>query len=123
MTPENYPDRPVIEKESNQASDKLISHYKEKYGSPYFGGELKEGGHNGLQVKSYLADYQRAMGCSELEFVSKRNFTMNKFGKDFNLFQSPICSNGNELIFWDHFKGGHIPRFNNQYFKEIIQAL
>lgn len=90
---------------------------------PYFGGELRNGGHNSIPVSTYLADYQKTLGCSDFEFKAKRNFTLNKPGKDFNLYESKRCANKNKLIFWDHFDGGHIPRFNNQYFKEIIKAL
>jgi polyhydroxybutyrate depolymerase len=90
---------------------------------PYFGGELNSGGHISIPVKDYLSDYQNALGCSDLEFVTKRNFTVTRLGKDFDLFQSKTCLNGNQLFFWEHFNGGHIPRFNHQYFKEILKTL
>lgn len=89
---------------------------------PYNGGELRNGGHSSIPVKSYLSDYQNALGCTQLELINEKNFSRTIPGKDFDLYQSKSCLNKNELIFWDY-EGGHIPRFNTQYFNAIIQVL
>lgn len=100
----------------------LLAHGHTDTFVPYDGGELKNGGHHSIPVSSYLASYQGALGCSELQLDEEKNFTLNRLGKDTRVHKANGCTDNNQLIFWEY-SGGHVPRFHGRYFRSILKTL